>query len=290
MLTHAEELTVSETIDFEHGDAELDSFWISANRFADADIIAGEGLNGGSAVRLTGTNFVDNAAYESWPYERENSLFNIFEDYGAKFCFCADLTNFNVAVLRFDIKQTISPYHTEVKGIDGSLFGSLRLSVDGSDDGPVYNATPGATPSYSNKVLIMNQYIGNIVEICFESRNAMHPDADPFGVGDNAFLDNILLTGLVTSTNDPIPFEGDLSLYPNPNNGSFQLAIDAPKAGLSIVQLYNTIGQKVWEQTADIGTGKQQLNMDVKDLPKGIYTLQFLMGGQRWTSKMVVNN
>lgn len=290
MLTHAEELTVSESIDFEHGDAELDSFWISANRFADVDIIPGEGLNGGSAVRLTGTNFVDNVAYESWPYERENRLFNIFEDYGAKFCFCADLTNFNVAVLRFDIKQTISPYHTEVKGIDGSLFGSLRLSVDGSDDGPVYNATAGANPSYSNKVLIMNQYIGSTVEICFESRNAMHPDADPFGVGDNAFLDNILLTGLVTSTNNPIPFEGDISLYPNPNNGSFQLAVDAPKAGWSIIQLYNTIGQKVWEQTANVGAGKQQFDMALKDLPKGIYTLQFLMGGQRWTSKMVISN
>jgi hypothetical protein len=262
---------------------------MSANRFAAADIIAGEGVSGGSAVRLTGTNFVDNAAYESWPYERENSLFNIFSDYGAKFCFCADLTNFNIAVLRFDLKQTISPYHTEVEGIDGSLFGSLRLSIDG-DDGPIYNATPGATASYSNKVLIMNQYVGNVVEICFDSRNAMHPDADPFGVGDNAFLDNILLTGLVTSTNDPISFEGEVNLYPNPNNGNFQLAVDAPKAGLSIVQLYNTIGQKVWEQAADIGAGQQQIDVAAKDLPKGVYTVQFLMDGQRWTSKMVVGN
>jgi hypothetical protein len=95
---------------------------------------------------------------------------------------------------------------------------------------------------------------------------------------------------LVTSTNDPISFEGEVNLYPNPNNGNFQLAVDAPKAGLSIVQLYNTIGQKVWEQAADIGAGQQQIDVAAKDLPKGVYTVQFLMDGQRWTSKMVVGN
>lgn len=289
MVTHAQPITVQEAITFDYGPAGLDTFWMGANRLAAARIAEGEGDDETSAMQMTGSNFIDNAAYETWPYEREDRIAERFQEYGSRVCFCADLTNLSVGVLRFDLKQTLSPYHKEVEGVGINTFSIARLTINGEPEGPVYNPSGNPNPNFSTKTVILGNYLGSTAEICIESINALAPEFDPYGVGDNTFVDNIFLTGIVTNTNELEAYDGQVAVYPNPNTGDFQVEIDAPEAGQGSLQLFNTVGQQVWAQNYALGAGTQQLNVRAAHLPKGVYNLQLIVNNQRYTQKIVIN-
>jgi hypothetical protein len=74
-----------------------------------------------------------------------------------------------------------------------------------------------------------------------------------------------------------------LSLFPNPNNGSFTLALT--HEALAQVRIYENNGKIVYEEDADLNGGKQ---MDFQHLAAGIYLVIVEVDGQKWRLKMVV--
>lgn len=289
MVTHPKPKTIQEVIDFDSG--ESGSYWYTANALAEAQIVPEVGVGGSAALRLSGSDFIDNAAYETWPYDREDQIFSRFSAYRSKVCFCADLTNLSVAVLRYEIKQTLSPYHQAMEGLNTRLFSIARLTIDGEEKGGELMPSLNGSANYRMESYFFGtSYLGQVVEICIESVNALHKDFDPFGIGDNTYLDNILLVGLIVDVEEPELVEQEVRIFPNPAKGAFQVSMDRAEAGELKLQLFNTMGQVVRQDIRSMGSGSQTFSIDVADLPAGVYTLQLEADGQRSARKVLINN
>ncbi|EJF53788.1 fibronectin type III domain-containing protein [Saprospira grandis DSM 2844] len=65
--------------------------------------------------------------------------------------------------------------------------------------------------------------------------------------------------------------EQNIKLFPNPNNGQFQLQLEQALEGEQQIRIFNALGQVVWTQTASI---QQQYDFNLNDLPAGQYILQ----------------
>ncbi|AFC24121.1 fibronectin type III domain-containing protein [Saprospira grandis] len=65
--------------------------------------------------------------------------------------------------------------------------------------------------------------------------------------------------------------EQNIKLFPNPNNGQFQLQLEQALEGAQQIRIFNTLGQVVWTQTASI---QQQYDFNLSNLPAGQYILQ----------------
>jgi hypothetical protein len=77
---------------------------------------------------------------------------------------------------------------------------------------------------------------------------------------------------------------GGLSIYPNPNNGTFNLI--SSKATNGSIEVYNVLGERVYSQTATVFTSMQ---LDLSNLTSGVYYLSLKSGEGIRTLKFVVN-
>jgi hypothetical protein len=79
-------------------------------------------------------------------------------------------------------------------------------------------------------------------------------------------------------------------IWPNPNNGIFNLSFVASQAGDMKVAIFNYIGQKVFEQTYTnvVGNYVQQINAGL--LASGVYVLRIEQGGKFYSKKMIVHS
>jgi hypothetical protein len=79
-----------------------------------------------------------------------------------------------------------------------------------------------------------------------------------------------------------------VSVYPNPAHTSFTVLVPAvPGAKQVQMSLFNSLGQRVREQTVTLGTTGAQATVEVKDLAAGIYTLRLQVAGQAAVARRV---
>jgi plastocyanin len=79
----------------------------------------------------------------------------------------------------------------------------------------------------------------------------------------------------------------DISIYPNPSKGSFQLQINTAQSAKKLdLGIYNVQGKRVYSK-ADM---QQQTlsNIEISDLPKGVYFLRLFDGKDYYYRKIVV--
>ena len=70
-----------------------------------------------------------------------------------------------------------------------------------------------------------------------------------------------------------LPTAADWTVQPNPNAGSFTVAFSRALPTASQLQLYNSQGQLL--QNITIGSGQQQVRIDLQHAAKGLYFLQW---------------
>lgn len=92
----------------------------------------------------------------------------------------------------------------------------------------------------------------------------------------------LCLNNCLTSVKE-IKLDASILIFPNPNNGSFNLKIDTEIENGEIV-LFNSLGQKVHEQK--ISQGENQINTN--GLSKGLYNYVLLQNKQRSTSGKLI--
>lgn len=80
---------------------------------------------------------------------------------------------------------------------------------------------------------------------------------------------------------------GNLSVYPNPNNGSFTVALDAQETGTAQLALFDARGAKVWTARRDLSAGANNLRVNA-ELPGGLYLLELTSEGRKQVVKLVV--
>jgi hypothetical protein len=77
--------------------------------------------------------------------------------------------------------------------------------------------------------------------------------------------------------------------YPNPFNGTTQVDITLAKTAKVSLEVYNIIGQKVYEIPArNLGEGVHTFQINAANLKAGIYTYSVIANGERTTRKMMV--
>jgi len=94
---------------------------------------------------------------------------------------------------------------------------------------------------------------------------------------------------IVVSTDEIEGLLTGLTVYPNPTQGNVNIAFDALENMDLLIQLYDVTGRAVKVvETFSVVPGSQVKNINVGDLPKGIYNLQLTSEGQAISQRIVV--
>jgi hypothetical protein len=81
-----------------------------------------------------------------------------------------------------------------------------------------------------------------------------------------------------------------LTIAPNPSNGSFQLEFVFSTADNTAVEIYNMIGQRVYEQDLGSFSGLFSQQIDAINLASGIYVVKIIHGGSSYQQKILVKH
>ncbi|MDB4655866.1 HYR domain-containing protein [Flavobacteriales bacterium] len=82
-------------------------------------------------------------------------------------------------------------------------------------------------------------------------------------------------------------FDGDVNVYPNPNNGEFTLEVEMQRSMDMSVGLYDMVGKQVW---LDQGLGNQtslRKQYDLSSIPDGVYFLRINADNQMMVQKLI---
>lgn len=154
--------------------------------------------------------------------------------------------------LRVEISTDCGATYTtiyEKDGLDLSTLANYSTS----------NWSPSGAGDWRTEVVDLAAYQGEKVQIRFINVN---------GYGNSTFIDNINITGVLSTERDV--FEDNFALYPNPTEDRF--TIRSNKVDLNSVEVYNLLGKKV--KTVSAEANNQIINVDVTELPSGVYVIR----------------
>lgn len=100
-----------------------------------------------------------------------------------------------------------------------------------------------------------------------------YTDSEEFAWG--AGIDNVQIYQNTSSIYD-IELDKQLKIFPNPNNGEFEISFNSDKPSDIKITIYNIEGKKVFKNNFEIQTREFRKNFSLTDLPKGIYQLRVL--------------
>lgn len=78
------------------------------------------------------------------------------------------------------------------------------------------------------------------------------------------------------------------SVFPNPNNGTFNVYAQFPENKSAALKIYNLTGQLVFEKALQPVGNAINEEIDLQDIPFGIYQLQFTIDGLQIVRKLIV--
>lgn len=140
-----------------------------------------------------------------------------------------------------------------------------------------FNSTALATAGNSNAnfIPLASQWKDATVNIpgLFQNQNNVRIRFEFVGgKGNNFYFDDFNIPG-TASTQEEINNSSSLKIFPNPNNGDFQVSIDAAQGGEATFKLIDISGKTVWTQTRNIELGTKQYPVQSSGLSKGVYWL-----------------
>ena len=106
------------------------------------------------------------------------------------------------------------------------------------------------------------------------------------GYGTNpAFaIDNILITGSLSTAVTETAAENIFSVYPNPSNGIFIINMEDVKGQMAEVEIYNALGQKVYK--SEVKSQKQEIDLSTQ--VKGIYFVKMIADDKVYSQKIAI--
>jgi hypothetical protein len=164
---------------------------------------------------------------------------------------------------------------------------ALRVLVNGTQAGPVFIPSAPLDRTWYKKGVVLSEYAGQQVELCFQSHTGLAPEFDPFSIGDVIFIDNIWVGDLALSTDEIAADRNQLAIFPNPADAGAQLQYDAVRTGTAQVRIMSLNGQRLLEQRWDVSAGQNTLPLNTSSLSSGVYMVQLWQDGQVFTKRFV---
>ena len=124
-----------------------------------------------------------------------------------------------------------------------------------------YNWTPGTELSDAT---IANPVASPLIPITYTL-----VVTDSKGCSDNSTVTLDIVTG-----SDENEIDIAITIYPNPNDGNFQLIIDSNNEKEIDIEIINTTGQIVYNESLNKPNKKITRQVDVSNYAKGIYTIK----------------
>ena len=80
-----------------------------------------------------------------------------------------------------------------------------------------------------------------------------------------------------------------LRVFPNPTEGLLNVQFDAPQSGKAQIEVFNVLGERVFEATRATAAGTQREVIDMSTLTGGIYFVNITADGVRASRKVTLN-
>ena len=130
-----------------------------------------------------------------------------------------------------------------------------------------YTITPKST-------LAVGDVIENTAYIFFDFNEAVVTNTTQTPVGILA-LEEVRETAILT-------------LFPNPNSGSFTLQLSQAKRGFAQVEVLNMLGQTVYTKKVAAAGGSFSEQVNLAKLPAGLYVVKVQQAGKSFTQRFVL--
>ncbi len=79
-----------------------------------------------------------------------------------------------------------------------------------------------------------------------------------------------------------------ISIVPNPAQSTFRLQFTSETDGEATVTIHDMLGKRLQTQLLVLSGNAEDRQIDVSQLPSGMYTLSVVMGNQRWEERLVI--
>jgi hypothetical protein len=96
---------------------------------------------------------------------------------------------------------------------------------------------------------------------------------------------DFIQTGINDQTSEDL---SDLSVFPNPNNGSFKVNVNILSTGTVMLKMTDMLGRDVYEKRYANQHGELHDNIHIADLAKNVYTLQIISPRGKATKRVVI--
>jgi len=153
----------------------------------------------------------------------------------------------------------------------GTVCGGQDITLTGTPAGGSYSEISGPASALSGNIFNAPSQGTWVLDYDYTDANGCS------GSDQLTFVVDCML-GL-----EMIGAEGSMNVYPNPTNGNFTVTSKANINGT--IQLYNDLGQLVYEQAVN-GVNKKQL--EIKNLTPGTYQLKITSDNQVFSGKLNV--
>lgn len=108
------------------------------------------------------------------------------------------------------------------------------------------------------------------------------------GTSYGVYLDDLQLTGNSTADLTEIEAINSVSIYPNPSDGIFNLELNKNLGESIDVSIFNLSGQLVYTKQFSLDEEDQINTIDLKELEKGVYTVQVISEKGNINRKLVI--
>lgn len=240
-----------------------------------------EGSIGLRALEFHGGN-TPNYVGQYEPYLNAGNVWQENESFSSEVALCIDASDYGTLFLDFDLRQEYSTLFDELvdtSGRSGSYTyretpysSAFRVKVNGQQVSQTFIPTSTSGDPFQTHTLDLSAYAGSEFQLVFEGR--MLTDGRTNNVTndeDLAILDNIRLSGSQIGLPET-PWQ-KLSVYPNPNQGSFTLDLGQAVKERLQVNLLDATGKVIRSMEKD-PQGASALYLEMTDLPTGLYLLE----------------
>ena len=86
---------------------------------------------------------------------------------------------------------------------------------------------------------------------------------------------------------EDVAFKNSINLFPNPNNGQFELNFNAKKGADVELEIIDIVGKSVYTQSLKNSTGIVKQSFDIKNLSKGVYLLNLNYEGKSYSKRFI---
>ena len=106
--------------------------------------------------------------------------------------------------------------------------------------------------------------------------------------GNNTYIDDIFITGNITSIDEEDELQGGFAMYPNPTSGSTTVSFGLINSSRVIVEVKNMVGQTI-AVLSDENLSSGMHEVIVPALAKGIYLVDITVNNKHHIRKLVVS-